>query len=72
MIISGERDRETEVQNDERNAKWREVGIYDEETGLFYIRENEHIAVQRHFKELRNNRMSTKKPIKSFAYKTAP
>jgi len=72
MIIAGERDQESEVQNDEGNTKWNKAGVYDEETGLFYIRENEHISIHRHFKELRNNRMSSKKSIRNFAYKTAP
>lgn len=71
MIISGERDQATEVQNNENNKKWRQSGVYDEATGLFYIREGEHDPIQKHFKELRNNRLQQKKPIKNYAYKTA-
>jgi hypothetical protein len=72
MIIAGERDRENEVQNEEGNTKWSQAGVYNQETGLFYIREGEHASIQKHFKDLRNNRLSHKKPIKNFAYKTAP
>jgi len=72
MVVSGERDREAEVHNEEGNKQWAKAGVYDEETGLFYLRENEHVSIQKHFRELRNNRMSSKKPIKNFAYKTAP
>jgi hypothetical protein len=57
MIIGGERDRESEVQNNEGNTKWSKAGVYDEETGIFYMRENEHASIQRHFKDFRNNRM---------------
>jgi len=45
LIISGERDRENEVQNEEGNTKWSQAGVYDEETGLFYIREKEHTSI---------------------------
>lgn len=71
MIISGERDQENEVTNDEGNNKWTQAGVYDEETGLFFIREREHISIQNHFKILRSNRMAQKKPINNYAYKTA-
>lgn len=46
--------------------------MYNQDSGLFYIREGEHTSIQKHFKDLRNNRLSNKKPIKNFAYKTAP
>lgn len=72
LVISGERDRETEVQNDEGNNKWSKAGVYDEETGLFYIREGEHAAIQRHYKDFRNNRLAGKKAVKNYAYKSAP
>jgi hypothetical protein len=71
LVVAGERDRETEVQNEDQNNKWSKSGVYDEETGLFYIRENEHTSIQRHFKELRNTRLAGKKPIKNYAYKSA-
>ena len=72
LIISGERDQESEVQNEEGNNKWSQAGVYDEETGLFYIREREHISLQNHFKVLRNNRLAQKKPVKNYTYKSAP
>jgi len=71
LIISGERDQESEVQNNEGNTKWGQAGVYDEETGLFYIREREHVSIMNHFKILKNNRLAQKKPLKNFSYKTA-
>lgn len=41
--MSGERDQETEVVNDVMNTKWNQAGIFDDKSGLFYIREKEHI-----------------------------
>jgi hypothetical protein len=38
LVISGDRDIENEVVNDILNKKWSNAGVYDEETGLFYIR----------------------------------
>jgi hypothetical protein len=46
--------------------------VYDEETGLFYIREGEHTPLQNHFKLLKLNRMQLRKTIYSYAHKTAP
>ena len=57
MIISGDRDIENEVVNDISNKKWQMAGVYDEETGQFYIREGEHVSIQNHFKLFKFNRL---------------
>ena len=58
MIISGQRDRTTEVQNTENNTKWMLAGVYDPETALFYLREGEHKIVVEHFKLMNINRVT--------------
>lgn len=42
MVIYGQRDENFEVNNDISNTKWNEAGVYDEDLGLFYIRNGEH------------------------------
>jgi hypothetical protein len=37
------------VENDVDNRRWQDAGIYDEETGLFYLREGESHPIQQHF-----------------------
>ena len=51
--------------------KWNQAGVYDEQTGLFYIREGEHVAIQSHFKLLKLNRMQVRKSVFSYAHKSA-
>ena len=38
MVISGQRDEKNEVPNDVDNKKWAISGVYDENTGIFYLR----------------------------------
>lgn len=66
MVISGQRNPDIEVpaeeggfEGGERTHKsiWHECGAYDQDSGLFYLREGEHVAVQAHFKMLRLNRL---------------
>ena len=57
MVISGDRDRTSEVENDIGNTRWEESGLYDDETGMFFLREGEYVPIQRHFKMLRVNRL---------------
>jgi len=44
-VISGERDADNEVENDVDSTKWYEAGVYDGETGLFYLRQGEYSPV---------------------------
>jgi hypothetical protein len=57
MVISGQRDENLEVANDIRNNKWSSSGVYDEESGLFYLRQGEANAIMNHFRLLRLNRL---------------
>jgi hypothetical protein len=41
MVISGQRDEHLEVANDIQNGKWSNAGVYDEESGIFYLRQGE-------------------------------
>lgn len=41
--------------------RWENCGAYDQETGLFYLREGEHEPIHSHFKLLRLNRLHQKK-----------
>jgi len=61
MVIYGQRDENFEVENDISNTKWNEAGVYDEDSGLFYIRNGEHQYIQNHFKILRLNRLHQRK-----------
>ena len=47
-----------EVQNDIGNNKWMMSGVYDEDSGLFFLREGEYHPVVNHFKELNLNRFN--------------
>lgn len=38
MVISGQRDEKFEVPNDTQNKKWELAGVYDDNTGIFYLR----------------------------------
>ena len=57
MVIGGQRDAANEVENDVDNRRWQDAGVYDEETGLFYLREGESIPIQNHFTVLKLNRL---------------
>ena len=71
LVIGGEREQAKEVVNTEDNKKWDLAGVYDQESGLFYIREGEHTCLQKHFKSFRDNRQMQKKALKNYAHKTA-
>ena len=45
LVISGDRDLESEVENDIDNKKWRNAGAYNEETGTFHLRAGEHSQI---------------------------
>lgn len=70
MVISGQRDGSTEVQNTENNTKWMLAGVYDPETALFYLREGEHKVLVDHFRLMNLNRVQYKKPVKLYGLKT--
>ena len=72
LVISGERDAKNEVENDENNKSWINAGVYDQEDGLFYIRQGEHIPIQNHFELLRLNRLQQKRALKNYTHKTQP
>lgn len=72
MVISGQRDEHLEVANDIQNGKWSSAGVYDEESGIFYLRQGEAQPIQTHFKLLRLNRLHQKKSQSAFAHKRAP
>jgi hypothetical protein len=57
LIISGQRDQANEIPNDINNKQWLTSGVYDKDTGLFFIREGEHAPIQKHFDLLRINRL---------------
>ena len=57
LVVSGDRDEANECQNDVGNKKWMTSGVYEQETGIFYIRDGEHIPIQNHFKLLKYNRL---------------
>ena len=71
MIISGIRDRSKEIQNDVMNQRWMMAGVYEEQTGIFYFREGEHLPVQQHFREMHINRYQQKKHPSEFRKKDA-
>jgi len=56
MIIAGTRDKSKEIHNDVNNQRWMMAGVYEEQTGIFYFREGEHVPVQHHFKQMHINR----------------
>jgi len=58
MIISGLRDKNKEISNDVMNQKWMLAGVYEEQTGVFYFRDQEHQIVMNHFKTMHTNRVS--------------
>lgn len=72
MVISGQRDGQLEVANDVGNHKWSNAGVYDEESGIFYLRQGEAQPIQNHFRLLRLNRLHQKKSQSAFAHKRAP
>jgi len=72
MVISGQRDEHLEVANDIQNGKWSSAGVYDEESGIFYLRQGEAQPIQNHFKLLRLNRLHQKKSQSAYAHKRAP
>ena len=70
MVISGLRDESQEIENDVNNKQWMMAGVYEEQTGLFFFRENEHVPIQNHFKLMALNRMQQKKGFKEFSHKS--
>ena len=56
MNISGIRDPSKEIHNDINNQRWMMAGVYEEQTGIFYFREGEHVPVMQHFKQMHVNR----------------
>jgi hypothetical protein len=46
LVISGQRDQPNEIPNDIQNKKWMTSGVYDKDTGLFFLREGEHAPIQ--------------------------
>lgn len=66
MIISGIRDRSKEIHNDVGNQRWMMAGVYEEQTGIFYFRENEHVPVVHHFRLMHANRFQQKKAANGF------
>lgn len=69
MIISGIRDRSKEIHNDVGNQRWMMSGVYEEQTGIFYFREGEHVPVVQHFKQMHINRYQQKKSASDFKKK---
>ena len=57
LVISGLRDGTREIENDIENQKWMMCGVYEEETGHYYLREGEHVQIQKHFDQLHVNRL---------------
>lgn len=71
LAIAGEREQGREVVNKENNKQWDKSGVYDQTTGLFYLREGEQVLMQKHFNAFRDNRQMQKKAIKNYSHKTA-
>ena len=69
LVISGQRDQQNEIPNDIQNKKWMTSGVYDKDTGLFFIREGEHAPIQQHFNLLKINRLQQKKALKNYQHK---
>lgn len=69
LVISGDRDETQECQNDINNNQWIAAGVYEPGSGQFYIREGEHIPIQKHFELLRINRLQQKKANDSYVTK---
>lgn len=57
IVIDGERYKEIEVADGSKSESWEQAGLYDQETGMFYLREKDHVLLQAHFKPLRMNRL---------------
>lgn len=45
MVISGISDKNTEIPNDISNLKWNLAGVYEENSGIFFLREGEHTSI---------------------------
>lgn len=71
MVIGGQRDAANEVENDIDNRRWQDAGVYDEETGLFYLREGESIPIENHFTVLKLNRLQSKRSVNQYVSKKA-
>ena len=71
MVISGQRDSAIEISNDINNHKWSQAGVYDGESGLFYLRLGEAQQVMNHFRLLRLNRLHQKKTQSQYSHKRA-
>ena len=69
MVISGQRDSTIEISNDINNHKWSQAGVYDGESGIFYLRYGEAQQVMNHFRLLRLNRLHQKKGSSAYAHK---
>lgn len=66
MMIAGIRDRTKEIHNDVGNQRWMMAGVYEEQTGIFFFRENEHIPVVQHFRLMHGNRFQQKKAVTGY------
>ena len=42
-------------------TRWQDCGVYDQDTGMFYLREGEYEPIHTHFNLLRLNRLHQKK-----------
>lgn len=73
LSIEGVRDSDTIISNDgSNNSRWQTCGVYDENSGLFYIKDGEHSEIQKHFKPLSINRLTNKKVKHNFKHKRVP
>jgi len=66
MAIAGIQNLTQELVNDDNNKQWVMAGLYDENTGLFFLRQGEDKLIQSHFKPMNLNRMVSKKALKQF------
>jgi hypothetical protein len=57
LIISGLRDELKVIGNDIQNNKWMMSGAYEEDSGIYFIREGEHSLILQHFDLLHITRL---------------
>lgn len=70
LIIAGERNTAIEVPDaGAKSQVWHELGAYDEDSGIFYVRPGDHVTIQNHFKALWMNRMQTYQPDSAYKHK---
>lgn len=46
MVLSGIREKNIEITNDIDNLKWNLAGVYEEQSGILFLREGEHSSIQ--------------------------